>query len=95
MYILNIICTLQCSTWEILRNEHKMLNRPQQRKEEQKGTGSPPQEASLAHFGLLLSLWSVGSVLGPHFHCCVILVMVTSGGFLIDASACMDLFTTL
>lgn len=84
------ICTLQCSTWEILwgttmrwraedkkgRKSRKALDLPHQR-----------------HPSLNLD-WSVDSVLGSHFHCCVILVMVALEGVCVNISACTDLFAS-
>lgn len=77
------ICTLQCSTWEILwRTTMRWWDKDKKRKEEQKGTGSPPPEASLAQFRLVsgfcpwIPFWllcntgygGVGRVLCQHFH---------------------------
>lgn len=85
MYILNMLESAHYSVaLGKLRNLHEMMKHRQQRKEEKKGTGPPLQTLSL-------SLWSADSVHGSH-DCCVILVMVTSEGFLIDVSACTDLF---
>lgn len=51
-------------------------------KEEQKGTGSPPREASPAPFRGPLWLCSVDSVLGSHWDCCVIVAVAVLEGLL-------------
>lgn len=80
------ICTFQCSTWEILWITCQMMKQWQkwnmEWKEEQKGTGSPPREASPAPLRWPLWLCLVDSVLGSHWDCYVIVAVVVLEGLL-------------